>query len=384
MLSGAAYARDTATRKGRAEQRAPQSAPVEKEPPFQAYVVMEASTGKILEGSNVDLRWPPASIVKLMLASVVAGKLKEGAIQLTDPVRVSRTASRMGGSQVFLKEGEVFTLEELMKAVLVASGNDAAYSVAEHIAGSADACVRLMNEKAKSLSMVNSEFRSVHGLPPGEGQQEDHTTCHDLALLARSLLSYPKVLEWTSVKTEGFRDGTFIMNNHNKLMFRMSEVDGLKTGYYRKARYNLVASAKRGDLRLIVVVLGSPTARTRDLFVEEKLKKYFSQYVMFAVARKGETIDKEIRLPDGRQKFIKGVVATTFSYPVPHAKKNAVKKEVILPEKVSGAVRQGQKLGEIVFTLDQETVGKVEIVSPENVPEASFFTKMFRKIGLGT
>ena len=174
------------------------------------------------------------------------------------------------------------------------------------------------------------------------------------------------------------------MNNHNKLMFRMSEVDGMKTGYYRKAGYNLVASAKRGDLRLIVAVMGSPTARTRDLFVEEKLKKYFSQYVMLAVAKKGETVDKDVLLPDGKQKSIKGVVGTTFLYPVPHAKKNAIKKEIVLPEKVPGPVKEGQKLGEIVFTLDQETVGKVEIVSPENVPEASFFTKMFRKMGLGT
>lgn len=384
VLSNAAHAWG-AQRKGRVDKRGPQSAAqVEKEPPCQGYIVMEASTGKVLEGNNMDLPWPPASVAKLMLTAVVVDKLNRGDVKLDDKITVSRAASKMGGSQVFLKEGEVFTLEELMKAVLVASGNDAAYSIAEHIAGNADACVSLMNEKAKSLNMVNSEFRSVHGLPPGEGEQDDITSCQDLALLARWLLTSPKVMEWTSIRTEGFRNGTFIMNNHNKLMYRMSDVDGMKTGYYRKAGYNLVATAKRGELRLIVAVMGGPTAKIRDTFVEEKLKKYFSQLAMVSVVKKGDTIDKEILLPDGKQRSIKGVAGASFSYPVLHAKKNAVKREIVLPEKVFGAVKEGQKLGEIVITFDQETVGKVEIVSPENVPKASFFTRMFRKIGLST
>jgi D-alanyl-D-alanine carboxypeptidase (penicillin-binding protein 5/6) len=384
VLSNIAYARQATPKKGRPAARAQSAMESEREAPCQSFIVVEASTGKILEGLNIDTLWPPASVAKLMLAAVVAEKLKRGDIQLTDKITVSRQASKMGGSQVFLKEGEVFTLEEMMKAVLVASGNDAAYAVAEYIAGSTDACVSLINEKAKSLEMLNSQFRSVHGLPPSEGEPEDMTSCKDLALLARSLLTYPKVLEWTSIRTESFRDGRFIMNNHNKLMYRMSDVDGLKTGYYRKAGYNLVATAKRGDLRLIVAAMGSPTARTRDIFVEEKLKKHFSQYTMMSVVKKGEPVDKEVLLPDGKLRSVKGVAGATFSYPVPHAKKNAFKKESNLPEKISGAVKAGQRLGEIIVTFEQEPVGKVDIVSPEEIPEAGFFTKIFRKLGLGT
>jgi serine-type D-Ala-D-Ala carboxypeptidase (penicillin-binding protein 5/6) len=383
-LSNAAYARQS-TQKGRSDRRAAQkAAETEREAPCQSYIVVEESTGKILDGKEFDTPWPPASVAKLMLAAVVAEKLKRGDIKLTDQITVSRQASKMGGSQVFLKEGEVFSLDELMKAVLVASGNDAAYSIAEYIAGSAEACVALMNEKAKALNMSNSQFRSVHGLPPSEGELEDLTSCKDLALLAKALLGYPKIIEWTSIKTESFRGGSFIMNNHNKLMFRMSDVDGMKTGYYRKAGYNLVATAKRGDLRLIVVVMGSPTARIRDTFVEEKFKKHFSQYTMMNVVKKGDPVDKEILLPDCKIKSVKGIAGSNFNYPVPHAKKNAIKKELILPEKVAGALKAGQKLGEMVVSFDQETVGKVEIVSPEDIPEASFFTKIFRKLGLGS
>ncbi|MDD5205525.1 MAG: D-alanyl-D-alanine carboxypeptidase [Desulfobacterales bacterium] len=384
VLSNAVHARQTTPKKVRPDGRAQSAMESEKEPRCQSFIVMEASTGKILEGQNIDTRWPPASVAKLMLAAVVAEKLKRGDIKLTDQITVSRQASKMGGSQVFLKEGEVFTLEELMKAVLVASGNDAAFSVAEYIAGSADACVALINEKAKSLEMVNSEFKSVHGLPPSESDPEDLTSCKDLALLARSLLSYPKVLEWTSIRTESFRGGSFIMNNHNKLMYRMSDVDGLKTGYYRKAGFNLVATAKRGNLRLIVVAMGSPTARARDIFVEEKLKKHFSQYTVLNVVKKGDPVDKEVLLPDGKLRSVKGVAAGSFSYPVPHAKKNGFKKEVNLPETIAGEVKAGQKLGEIVVTFEQEAVGKVDIVSPEDIPEAGFLTKIFRRLGLGT
>jgi len=383
FLSTAADARTRSKKRGASENESPKSeVAAEKEDSCVAYMVVEGSTGKVLEGENIHKKWPPASIAKLMLAYVVLEKHQRGGVKFSDKITVSADASRMGGSQVFLKEGEVFSLEDLMKAVLVASGNDAAYAVAEFISGSAEACVALMNEKAKALNMVDTEFHSVHGLPPSKGEQEDLTSCSDLAVLARELLKYPKILEWTSIKTESFRDGTFIMNNHNKIMYRMSSVDGLKTGYYRKAGYNVVVTAKKGDLRLIVVVLGSPTARTRDRFAEEKLKQFFSQYTMVTVVKKGDLIDKEIFLPDGKQKSIKGVAGSGFTHPLPHAKKGAIKKELALPEKVGGEIQAGQKLGEMVISLENEIIGKIDIVSPEHVPKAGFFTRVLRKLGL--
>jgi D-alanyl-D-alanine carboxypeptidase (penicillin-binding protein 5/6) len=387
LCSGVAYARQASPKKAPPAGKGAQAKELvqkEKEDPYRAYIVVEGSTGRVLEGENIDLKWPPASIAKLMLSAVVLEKIEKGAIQLGDKITVSKEASKMGGSQVFLKEGETFTLEEFMKAVLVASANDAAYAVAEFIAGSAGACVSLMNEKAKALNMTNTQFRSVHGLPPSEGEEEDLTTCSDLALLARALLQYPKLIEWTSIKTDSFRGGTFIMTNHNKLLNRMSAVDGLKTGFYRKAGYNVVVSAKKGDLRLIAVVMGSPAARTRDGIAEEKLKKYFTQYAVVTVVNKGDVIDREVPLPDGKQRSIKGVAGSGFSYPIPHAKKGALKKQINLPEKVEGEVKQGQKLGELVVTLDKEVIGTVDIVSPENVPRAGFLTKILRKLGFDT
>ena len=380
-----AHGRTSADKKPRSRTQASQTQAKEvrdSEKPYEAYIVMEASTGKVLEGDNTHLRWPPASITKLMIALLVMEKISTNEIKLTDKVTASRDAMNMGGSQVFIKEGETFTLEELMKAMLIASANDAAYAIAEFIAGSKDRCVDLMNEKAKALNMTDTEFRSVHGLPPSKGEEEDLTSPEDLATLARHLLKYPKLVEWTSARTEPFRDETLIMVNHNKLLGRMSSVDGLKTGYYRKSGYNIVATARKGDLRLIVVVLGSPTAKARDDVVEEKVKKYLPLYEMVPIIKKGEMIDREIILTEATQRKLKGVTSDGFSYPMLIKKKSAIRKEILLPEKVSGEVKQGQKLGQVVVKLDEEVIGKVDIVSPSTIPKAGFFTRLLRKVGI--
>jgi D-alanyl-D-alanine carboxypeptidase (penicillin-binding protein 5/6) len=383
----AAHARTAPQKKARTQTPASQSQAKgagDQEEPYKAYVVMEASTGKVLEGVNAHLRWPPASITKLMLSLLVMEKLSANEIKLTDTITASRDASKMGGSQVFIREGENFTLEELMKAMMIASANDAAYAIAEFIAGSKDQCVDLMNEKAKSLNMTDTEFRSVHGLPPSKAEEEDLTSPEDLATLARHLLKYRKLLEWTSARSEPFRDETLIMVNHNKLLGRMSSIDGLKTGFYRRSGYNIVATAKKGDFRLIVVVMGSPTAKVRDDLVEEKVKKYLPLYEMVPIIKKGETIDREIVLTEATQRKLKGVTSDGFSYPLLIKKKNAVKKEINLPEKVSGEIKQGQKLGELVVKLDEEVIGRVDIVSPSAIPKAGFFKRLLRKFGMTT
>lgn len=380
-----AYGRAAPQKKARPQTPAPQNQTKEsldQEEPCKAYVVMESSTGKVLEGANTHLRWPPASITKLMVSLIVMEKLAANEIKLTDTITASRDASKMGGSQVFLREGESFTLEELMKAMLIASANDAAYSIAEFIAGSKDRFVDLMNEKAKALNMTDTEFHSVHGLPPSKGEEEDLTSPEDLATLARHLLKHRKLLEWTSARSEPFRDSTLVMVNHNKLLGRMSSIDGLKTGFYRKCGYNIVATARKGDLRLIAVVMGSPTAKVRDDMVEEKVKKYLPLYEMVPVVKKGETIDREIVLTEATLRKLKGVTADGFSYPMLIKKKSAVKKEVNLPEKLGDEVKQGQKLGELVLKLDEEVIGKVDIVSPAAVPKAGFFTRLLRKFGI--
>jgi D-alanyl-D-alanine carboxypeptidase (penicillin-binding protein 5/6) len=384
-----AYGRSAGHKKARSTQKAETQAKTKTaakaapQEPYKAYLVMDARNGQVLEGENVHLKRPPASVVKLMVAYIVLEKLARNEVKLTDPVTVSKESAQMGGSQVYLAQGESFSLEEMMKALMVASANDAAYAIAEHISGSKEAFVSLMNEKAKVLNMTDTEFHSVHGLPPSKGQSPDLSSCNDLALLSQALLKYPKILEWTSIKTEGFRNGKLIMNNHNKLLFRMSEVDGLKTGFYRETGFNVVATARKNDLRLIVVVLGSPTAKTRDNLAMEKFKKSFALYKKMDLVKKGETIDREILLPDGEMGKIKGVTGADFSYSVPISSKGAVTREIQLPAKVSGPVKAGQKLGILAFKAENQVIGQVDIVSPVAVPEAGFFKKVMRKLGLG-
>ncbi|MBA4389808.1 MAG: D-alanyl-D-alanine carboxypeptidase [Syntrophus sp. (in: bacteria)] len=350
--------------------------------PYKAYIVVEAGTGKVLEGENANVKRPPASITKLMVADVVMEKLATGAIKLTDKITVSKEAARIGGSQVYLKEGEIFTLDELMKAMMIHSANDAAYAISEHITGSIDEMVRLMNEKAKMLGLVDTEYHSVHGLPPGKGEKEDLTSCNDLVILARELLKYPKLLEWTSTKTDSFRDGKFVLTNTDKLLTKFPGADGLKTGYYHESGFNIVSTAKRGELRFIVVVMGSPTGKIRDNVVMEKLKKAFAQYKILNVVKKGEVIDKDIFLVDGKYRKMKGIAESNFLYPMSVDKKGTVKKEMLIPEKVTGEIREGQKLGEMIIKLDNEVIGKVNIVSPVYVPKANLFTRFIRRLGL--
>jgi D-alanyl-D-alanine carboxypeptidase (penicillin-binding protein 5/6) len=365
-----------------AKKAAPSKAVTPKEDPYKAFVVVEASTGMVVDGENAGEKRSPASITKLMVAAVVLERIAKGQVKLTDSVTASRAASKIGGSQVYLKEGETFTLEELMKAMLVASGNDAAYAIAEFIAGSKEEFIKLMNEKAKELNMTNTEFQSVHGLPPGKDEKEDLTTCNDLVLLARDLLRYPKLIEWTSIKSEGFRDGTFTLQNHNKLLTKMPGVDGMKTGYYRSTGFNVVVTAKKGDLRFISVVMGSPTAKIRDTAAMEKLKKAFSQYKILNIVKRGEVVDKEVILEDGKYRKLKGTAKTDFLYPIASGRKGTVKKEPVFPEAVKGEVKEGQKLGELMIKLDNDVIGKVDIVSPVFVPKANVFTRIMRKLGL--
>jgi serine-type D-Ala-D-Ala carboxypeptidase (penicillin-binding protein 5/6) len=352
------------------------------EDPYKAFLVMDARNGKILEEENIHLKRAPASVVKLMVAYIVLDKLARNEIKLSDPILVSRESSKMGGSQVYLAEGETFTLEEMMKALMVASANDAAYAIAEHIAGSKEAFVKLMNEKAKALNMTDTEFHSVHGLPPSKGESDDLSSCNDLAILARELLKYPKILEWTSIKTEGFRNGKLIMNNHNKLLFRMPEVDGLKTGYFRETGFNIVATAHKNDLRIIVVVLGSSRAKTRDNLALEKFKKAFAQYKTVDLVKRGEIVGKEIILPDGETGKLKGVARDNFPYSLPIDQKQTITKEIQVPDKISGAIKAGQKLGYLILKSENQVVGRVEVISPSAVPEAGTLKKLMRKVGL--
>jgi D-alanyl-D-alanine carboxypeptidase (penicillin-binding protein 5/6) len=244
--------------------------------PFLGAIVVDADTGKTLIEQNADAQGYPASVIKLMDILIILEKAKTGALKLDDKVLVTAEASTMGGSQVYLKENESIPVDDLLYALMVQSGNDAAVALALHVAGTRDGFVALMNQKAAEIGMKNTRFASVHGLPPAEGQEPDVSTARDLATLARALLSCcPEVLRYTSTQTKGFRGDTFIMRNHNQLLGTCDGVDGLKTGYFRVGGYSSVVTAKRGGRRVIAVVLGSQDRATRDQNARDLLAKGF-------------------------------------------------------------------------------------------------------------
>ena len=245
--------------------------------PYLSALVVDADTGKILVDENSAVVAYPASVLKLMVLYVVLERIEQGSLQLDEMVQVTREAAEMGGSQVYLDPKEQFSVEDLLYALIIQSANDAAVALAVHVAGSKDAFVALMNEKAAALGMNNTTFYSVHGLPPSEGQQPDRTTAMDLAILARELSKNPQVFKFTSARERNFRDGEFIMRTHNKLLASVDGCDGFKTGYFKAAGFSIVATAKRNGVRIIAVVLGSTDRKVRDAKTAELLAIGFAK-----------------------------------------------------------------------------------------------------------
>jgi len=251
--------------------------------PCIGQIAIDGATGKTLVEENADAAVFPASVIKLMNLFVVMDRLQQGTIHLTDKVEVNAEVSHMGGSRVYLKEHEVFTVEELIYALMVQSANDGALALAIHVAGSQQAFVELMNQKAQSLGMTHTHFYSCHGEPPTPPRKPDEvdvSTPRELAILGRALVaSHPEVLQYTSTKRRTFRtEPLFVMDNHNHLLGAVSGVDGLKTGWFRAAGFSIVVTAERAGRRVFVVVAGSESlrGRVRDRVATETLNRAFA------------------------------------------------------------------------------------------------------------
>ncbi len=235
--------------------------------PYIGAIVVDAATGRTLFEENADAKGYPASTLKLMDLLIILEKIEQHQLSFQDQVVVSAKSARTGGSEVWLKEKEVFTIDELLYALMVQSANDAAVALAEKVAGSTEAFVELMNQRARALGMVNTTFHSVHGLPPGQGQLPDVTTARDFVVLCREVLKHPDTLRYTSTRNRPFRPNNpamVAMRNHNHLLWNLAGCDGLKTGYIRIAGYSIAVTAARNGHRVIVFVLGSPSWQTRD------------------------------------------------------------------------------------------------------------------------
>lgn len=250
--------------------------------PYLGAIVVDAATGRVLFEDHADTKGYPASVQKLMDLLIILEKIEQGQLSLQDQVPVSAKASHIGGSRVWLADKESFSLDDMLYALMVQSANDAATALAEKVAGSTDAFVELMNQKARALGMNSTVFHSVHGLPPSRGQQHDVTTARDLSILCRELvLKHPQTLRYTSTRERPFRPNvpgkTVVMRTHNHLLARVEGCDGLKTGYFAQAGFSIVVTAMRNGHRVIAVVLDSPSLKIRDAHAAELVAKGFAE-----------------------------------------------------------------------------------------------------------
>lgn len=261
--------------------------------PYLGAIVIDAATGETLFEDNPDVRGYPASMVKMMNLLVVLEAAGSGMISLEDKITVSAEVSRIGGSQVYLKENEVFSVDDLLYALIVQSANDAALALANHTAGTKDNFVRLMNKRAEEIGMKDTVFHSVHGLPPGRGQRADTSTPRDITKLARELLKHPDALKYTSTIVRPFRTNApdpFIMRNHNHLVGDFKGCDGLKTGFFYLAGFSITATAVNSKGRAIAVVLGSSYSKVRD----KKARELLSTGLMEIAAKPPPPPPKEV------------------------------------------------------------------------------------------
>jgi D-alanyl-D-alanine carboxypeptidase (penicillin-binding protein 5/6) len=348
--------------------------------PYVAAILMEPKTGQILFEQDSHKPWPPASLTKMMLMLLVMEKVKQGSLSLSDPIEVSARASKMGGSQVYLKQGEKFPLEDMMKAIAVHSANDASEAVAEKIAGDADAFVVIMNQRAQELGLKDTKYYNAHGLPPEKGQQSDVTSAYDTALLARELVKHPEILKWSSIVKEAFRDGKFVLENTNHLIGKFPGADGLKTGSYHEAGFNLAATAERDGMRLISVTLGSPTNKIRFREGAKLLTSGFSEYKLLTVMKPGDPVAQEIRIKGGQIKSLHAVVGATAQILVKRADEKAVKSNIQLSSPVWAPLKKGDKLGELTLMLGDKPVGKFNLVSNRDIGQSNIIWRLWDRV----
>ena len=346
---------------------------VEGSPPATAaWITINAVTGDLLASQEPDRPGAPASMTKMMLALLVMEAIKDGQMKLSDPVQTSPLASKMGGSQVYLKAGEEFSVEDMLAALLIGSANDAAATLAERLGGSVEGAIRRMNERAAALNLSQTRFGSVHGLPPSPGQEGDVTTPRDMARLSQELLKYPDILRFTSIKEAPFREGSFILRNSNHLIGQFPGADGLKTGHFREAGYNLAATAKRGNLRLITVVMGAPTNRARFAEAARLLQEGFARYVEVAVAKAGAPVGEEFHIPRANG-VLRPVAEGDLRVLVKREEREAIRTSVDVQGGLRAPLAKGQPVGTLIARIGDREIARIRVVAPAEVKRTFFW-----------
>jgi D-alanyl-D-alanine carboxypeptidase (penicillin-binding protein 5/6) len=353
--------------------RRPAAPPHAAQPPVepQAYYVVAADTGTELAAADPDKQWPPASMTKMMTVLLALEQVHARKHSLAEPVHVSAHAATTGGSQVYLKAGETFSLGDLLSAVMIPSANDAAVAIAEHLAGSTEAFVRRMNARARALGLTRTVYRSPNGLPPEPGKDPDLSTARDLSHLARRLMQFPETLQWSGTVEAPFRAGTFTMRNTNRLLTTFAGATGLKTGHYGAAGFSVTASATRGDLTLVAVVLGAPTHAGCFDVAKRLLGDAFDRYRVVVAARPGVSVGT-VPVTGGAGGSVKAIPVAELRLVVPRTDERQLVIEPRIPRKLSAPVLLQQPLGDVVVRRGGEELGRVRVVADTAVDAAGW------------
>jgi D-alanyl-D-alanine carboxypeptidase (penicillin-binding protein 5/6) len=330
--------------------------------PRHAALLEDADTGRILYAENPNLAWPPASMAKMMMLLVAEDQIRAGRFSYNTPVTISEHSATTGGSRLGLHTGDVYPLGELMKAALIRSANDAAVAVAETVGGTYDGCVRLMNAKAQSLGMSGTHYETVDGLPPTPGHDVDVTNATDLATLARALIHTTNLLAWSGMETAMFDGGVAILHNTNHLVGHFDGCDGIKTGFTMQAGFNLTATAKRGDMRLISVVLGTPSNAARFGESAKLLDWGFDNFTKVELVKRGEPLPVHVQIQQGP--LIQPVAENEIALVLRKTEVSGVKLEYSIPPVIARPVAPGTTVGEVTVTDDGEVIARSDAISP--------------------
>ncbi len=352
---------------GDATEDAVAQSPVSLDLACKSAILMDAATGTVLYEQNADEALPPASVTKIMTLLLVMEAIDAGAIKLTDMVSTSANAASMGGSQIFLEEGEQMSVEDMVKSVVISSANDAAVALAEFVAGSEEAFVERMNKRAEELGMINTHFENTNGL---DDTVENHvTSARDIALMSRALIKHETILKYSSIWMDTIRDGAFGLTNTNRLVRFYKDATGLKTGSTAKAKFCVSATAKRDGMHLICVVMGADTRDIRNAIATKLLDYGFANYSLYHAEAK--SLD-EIKVLGGVENTC-GISYEAFDCVMPKGGEKKVELALELEENLAAPVKVGEQVGKVIYRSNGEVLGEVPILTTETIDKISFW-----------
>lgn len=341
-------------------------------------ILIEASTGEILFEKNADERLVPASMTKMMSMLVIIEAIENGDLKWNQEIQVSENASSMGGSQILLETGEKMSVRDLFKGVAIASGNDAVVALAEAVAGTEDAFVQKMNDKAKELGLKNTNFKNPHGLDTAN----HYSSARDMSLIAKELVKHEKVLEFTSVYEDYLRENTdrkIWLVNTNKLVRFYDGVDGLKTGFTEGAGYCLTATAKKDGMRVIAVVMGEADSKMRNQEVSEMLDYAFAQYKLDNLLEDGYSLGK-YKVYNGKDEFVTVIPKDGATILRKKGEKSSKATYEALVYELKAPLKKGDIVGSLKIKEDGKIIKKVKLTVDKNVKKANYLELLGRNI----